>query len=205
MKRRFQELLNESAKIHGHLCPGQVLGIRMAILGLERIGITDPKGKDRKKLFLFVEIDRCATDALQSVTGCSLGRRTMKFLDCGKMAATFFNLETNLALRVVTKEEARQKARNCFPDLQDLYVAQLEAYKIMPESDLFRCSEVLVDISPQDMPGKPMSRVECEKCGEWVQDRREVVRGGQVLCRPCAGVIDLPWRAFPSRCCTNRS
>src|SRR4030067_3479205 len=103
----FEELLNESAKTHGHLCPGQVLGVRMSMLGLRKIGIDDPKGKDRKSLIVFVEMDRCATYAVQSVTGCSLGHRTMKFLDYGKMAATFVNLKTGKAIRVVAREESR--------------------------------------------------------------------------------------------------
>src|SRR5512134_463242 len=101
----FESLLNESVKIHGHLCPGQVLGVKMSMLGLREIGITDPKGKDRKSIIVFVEMDRCATDAVQSVTGCSLGHRTMKFMDYGKMAATFVNPKTKKAVRVVAKEE----------------------------------------------------------------------------------------------------
>src|SRR5512141_2841153 len=96
----FEALLQESVKIHGHLCAGQVLGVRMSMLGLREIGIGEPKGADRKSLIVFVETDRCATDAVQSVTGCSLGKRSMKFLDYGKMAATFLNLKTGRAIRV---------------------------------------------------------------------------------------------------------
>jgi formylmethanofuran dehydrogenase subunit E len=107
---KLQELLDESVRLHGHLCPGQVLGVRMAMLGLNEIGIADPKGTDRKNLIVFVEMDRCATDAIQSVTGCSLGHRTMKFLDYGKMAATFLNLKTQKAARIVAREESREKA-----------------------------------------------------------------------------------------------
>ena len=93
-KTDFDSLLEESVKVHGHLCAGQVLGVRMSMLGLREIGISDPKGADRKSLIVFVEMDRCATDAVQSVTGCSLGKRSMKFMDYGKMAATFLNLKT---------------------------------------------------------------------------------------------------------------
>ncbi|MCI5218970.1 MAG: formylmethanofuran dehydrogenase, partial [Candidatus Electrothrix sp. LOE2] len=96
----FDELLAVSTKIHGHICAGQVIGVRMSILGLERIGIDDPKGADRKKLYVLVEIDRCATDAIKSVTGCSLGKRSMRWMDFGIMAATFVNLETGKAVRV---------------------------------------------------------------------------------------------------------
>src|SRR4030066_1565327 len=110
----FESLLEETVKIHGHLCPGQVLGVKMSMLGLRGIGIEDPKGKDRKSLIVFVEMDRCATDAVQSVAGCSLGHRTMKFLDYGKMAAAYLNLKTNNAVRVVAREVSRERAKNYF-------------------------------------------------------------------------------------------
>lgn len=183
----FESLLRESTKIHGHLCPGQVLGVKMSMLGLRQIGITDPKGKDRKSLIVFVEMDRCATDAVQSVTGCSLGHRTMKFLDYGKMAATFLNLRTRKAVRVLAKEESRQKARDYFPEIENKYAAQLEAYKVMPDEDLFETMDVTILLRPEDMPGRPLSRVRCEACGEYVQDSREVSRDGRTLCRACAG------------------
>ncbi len=183
--RSLEELLEDSARTHGHLCPGQVLGVKMALLGLGRIGITDPKGKDRKSIIVFVEMDRCATDAVQSVTGCSLGHRTMKFMDYGKMAATFVNLKTEKAVRVVAKEESRQKAKELFPEIENKYAAQLEAYRIMSDQELFRVMEVKVKIAPEDMPGRPMRRVTCDSCGEYVQDSREVYREGKTLCRPC--------------------
>lgn len=182
----FEQLLNESVKIHGHLCPGQVLGVRMALYGLDLIGIRDPRGADRKKLYLFVEIDRCATDALQSVTGCSLGHRTMRFADYGKMAATFVNLASGRAVRVVAREEARHMAKDYFPGIEDKYKCQLEAYKIMPDKNLFYHDHVIVDIPKEDMPGRPLSRVPCAQCGEHVQDMREIEVNGRMLCRACA-------------------
>jgi formylmethanofuran dehydrogenase subunit E len=182
----YEYLLSESVKMHGHLCPGQVLGVRMSILGLKEIGIKDPKGKDKKNFIVFVEIDRCATDAVQSVTGCSLGHRTMKFIDYGKMAATFLNLKTGKAVRVIAKEESRQKAKEYFQEIGDKYAAQLEAYKIMPDEELFDVMEVNVKINPEDMPGRPLKRVKCDSCGEYVQDSREVYKDGKVLCKSCA-------------------
>ena len=172
--------------MHGHLCAGQVLGVRMSMLGLEAIGISDPKGKDRKNFVVYVEIDRCATDAIQSVTGCTLGKRSLKFMDYGKMAATFVNLKTGKAVRVLAKEESREKAREYFPEIEDRYEAQLKAYRVMPDSELFAASCVKVETRPEDMPGRPIGRVRCESCGEYVQDRREAVKGGKTLCRPCA-------------------
>ncbi len=182
----FERLLAESVKIHGHLCAGQVLGVRMSLLGLRIIGITDPKGRDRKNLIVYVEMDRCATDALQSVTGCSLGHRTLKFLDYGKMAATFVNLTTRNAVRVIALEESRDRAKTYFPEIADESTAQLEAYKVMPEDELFAVQKVQVRIKPEDLPGKPLRRVICEACGEHVQDMREIYRNGKVLCLSCA-------------------
>jgi formylmethanofuran dehydrogenase subunit E len=182
----FASLLEESVRVHGHLCPGQVLGVKMSMLGLREIGVGDPKGKDRKSIMVFVEMDRCATDAVQSVTGCSLGRRTMKFMDYGKMAATFVNLKTGKAVRVVAREDARDKAKKLFPDIENKYQAQLEAYKIMPDEELFDVMQVQVKINPEDMPGRPLRRVKCDSCREYVQDAREVYREGKVLCRHCA-------------------
>jgi formylmethanofuran dehydrogenase subunit E len=183
----FTGLLAESVKIHGHLCAGQVLGVRMSMLGLREIGITDPKGSDRKNVIIFVEMDRCATDAVQSVTGCSLGKRSMKFMDYGKMAATFLNLKTGKAMRIIAREDSRQKAKEHFPESDNKYAGQLAAYKIMTEEDLFEVMEVRVAIRPEDMPGRPLRRVRCEACGEHVQDMREVYRDGKPLCVSCAG------------------
>ena len=186
VKMDFVSRLQESVRIHGHLCPGQVLGVRMSLLGLREIGISDPKGSDRKGIIVFVEMDRCATDAVQSVTGCSLGHRTMKFMDYGKMAVTFLNLKTDFAVRIVAKEESKQKAKKYFPGIDDKYAAQLEAYKIMPDDDLFDMMEVKINLKPEDMPGRPLSRVQCDICDEYVQDAREVYREGKTLCKSCA-------------------
>jgi len=182
----FGKLLDESARIHGHLCPGQVLGVKMSVLGLREIGITDPKGADRKSIIVFVEMDRCATDAVQSVTGCSLGHRTMKFMDYGKMAATFLNLKTGRAVRIIAREDSRLRAKEYYSEIENKYEAQLEAYKIMPDDELFDVMEVQVKLNPEDMPGRPLRRVQCGSCGEYVQDMREVEARGKVFCRPCA-------------------
>jgi formylmethanofuran dehydrogenase subunit E len=182
----FESLLKQSEQMHGHLCPGQVLGVRMAVFGLKKVGISDPKGKDRKRLIIFVETDRCATDAIQSVSGCSLGHRTLKFADYGKMAATFINLKSGKSIRVIAREAAKGKAKECFPHLNNKYAAQLEAYKIMSDDELFEYEDVIVNLNPEDMPGRPIARVECDKCGEYVQDMREVRVNGSVLCRCCA-------------------
>jgi formylmethanofuran dehydrogenase subunit E len=183
----FDTLLDISTKIHGHICAGQVIGVRMAMLGLSLIGIDDPKGADRKKLYVLVEIDRCATDAIQSVTGCSLGKRSLRWVDFGIMAATFVNLETGRAVRITAREESRELANKYCPEIENKYQRQLAAYREMPEEELFRVQEVRVRLPECDMPGRPMRRVQCQECGDWVQDCRETVQDGKTLCRACAG------------------
>jgi len=182
----FEKLLEISTKIHGHICAGQVLGVRMSMLGLELIGIDDPKGKDRKKLYVLVEIDRCATDAIQSVTGCSLGKRSLRWMDFGIMAATFVNLDSGKAVRITALESARELAKKYAPGT-DKYKGQLEAYKVMPQEDLFSIQEVTVDLPQCDLPGRPMRKVQCEQCGDWVQDCRDQQRDGKTICRACDG------------------
>ena len=183
----FEQLLDESTRIHGHICAGQVIGVRMAMLGLDQIGITDPKGAERKKLYVVVEIDRCATDAIQSVTGSTLGKRSMRWQDFGVMAATFVNLETGRAVRIAAREEARELAVRYCPEIDNKYQRQLEAYRQMPEEELFTIQQVAVEIPECDMPGRPLRRVQCTSCGDWVQDCREVQQGDALLCRACAG------------------
>lgn len=183
----FEELLKESTRIHGHVCAGQVIGVRMSMLALSLIGIQEPKGADRKKLYVVVEIDRCATDAIQSVTGCSLGKRSMKWLDHGIMAATFVNLHSGAAVRLTALEEARERSNGYCPEITDKYSRQLAAYKLMTDEELFRIERVVIDIAPEDLPGRPLRRVQCEACLDWVQDKRDLVVDGRTLCRSCAG------------------
>ena len=191
----FDELLAISTKIHGHLCAGQVIGVRMAMAGLAYIGLDDPKGADRKKLYVLVEIDRCATDAIQSVTGCSLGKRSLRWVDFGIMAATFVNLESGRAVRVTAREEARALADTYCPEIMDKYRRQLAAYRRMTLDELFTFQEVQVNLRDCDLPGRPLRRVPCADCGDWVQDCREVERDGRLLCRACAG--ERYWSPLP--------
>src|SRR5215510_5247030 len=105
----------DAARVHGHMCAGQILGLRMALYGVRLLGLADPAGADRKRLVTFVEIDRCATDAIPIVTGCRLGKRALKFRDFGKMAATFCDLREDRAVRLLARESAKERAREMFP------------------------------------------------------------------------------------------
>jgi formylmethanofuran dehydrogenase subunit E len=183
----LETYLEQAEKSHGHMCAGQVLGVRMAMLGCEKIGITDPRHSERKQILVFVEIDRCAADAINTVTGCRLGKRTLKFHDYGKLAATFLNLRTGEAVRIVALDSSRDAADEAFPEIENRYHRQLQAYKVLPEAALFKVERVRIEVPAEDQPGRPVSRVICEACNEGINDRREVVRDGRVLCRACAG------------------
>ena len=184
--KSLDEYLVLAEQSHGHMCPGQVLGVRMAMLGLRELAIDDPV-RHRKRLLTYVEIDRCATDAVSLVTGCRLGKRSLKFVDYGKVAATFVDLETQRAVRVVARDDSRARAKQMFPELANESKQQLEAYKVMTDGDLFAVEAVQVKLKPEDLPGRPRSRVVCDECGEGINDGRERVVDGRLLCRSCAG------------------
>jgi len=192
----FDALLREAEVAHGHLCAGQILGVRLAMLGCERLGIDDPKGADRKRLVTFIEIDRCATDAIAVVTGCRLGKRAIKFRDWGKMAATFVDLTAPLphegdtpvykAVRIAALETSRQRARDLYPHIENKNQQQMLAYRELPNADLFSEEWVAVPIHPREMPGYKSARITCAQCGEGINYDREVRGDEKVLCEACA-------------------
>jgi formylmethanofuran dehydrogenase subunit E len=185
----LDEYLREAEQAHGHLCAGQVLGVRLAMLGLEKLGIADPRGnkEDRKRLVTFVEIDRCATDAISLVAGCRLGKRALKFRDWGKMAATFVDVSTGKAIRIAAKESSKALARTMHPEIESKNQQQMLAYREMPEDDLFTKQWVKVELPAEEFPGYKGERIVCAECGEGINFRREVLRDGRVLCRACSG------------------
>jgi len=197
----FDDLLREAEIAHGHLCAGQILGVRLAMLGCQRLNITDPRGTDRKRLVTFIEIDRCATDAIGVVTGCRLGKRALKFRDWGKMAATFVDLGAPLdpldvtpaykAIRIAALESSKQRARDLYPHIENKNQQQMLAYRELPDAELFSEQWVRVPIHPRDMPGYKSPRIACEICGEGINYDREAripdeKEAGRVLCQACA-------------------
>lgn len=196
----FEALLREAEVAHGHLCAGQILGVRMAMLGCERLGIDDPKGADRKRLVTFVEIDRCATDAIAVVTGCRLGKRAIKFRDWGKMAATFVDLNSPLppagdtpvyrAVRIAALESSKDRARELYPHIEQKNQQQMLAYRELPDAELFSEQWVGVPLHPREMPGYKSARIACEQCGEGINYDREVRQMQnkivRTLCEGCA-------------------
>jgi formylmethanofuran dehydrogenase subunit E len=201
----LDELLSEAELAHGHLCAGQVLGVRMAMLAMNRLGIRSPRKKtlpggelnpDRKRPVVFVEIDRCATDAIAVVTGARVGKRALKLRDWGKMAATFVDLEANLgpseykAIRIVALEGSKQRARDLYPEL-DKNEAQMRAYRKLPDEELFSEQWVRVPLSPNEFPGYRGERLTCARCGEGINFDRFVERDGKRLCVACANPASL--------------
>lgn len=192
----FEELLQKAERAHGHLCAGQVLGVRMALLGLDQLGIADPHGADRKRLVTFVEIDRCATDAIGMVTGCRLGKRTLKFRDWGKMAATFVDLALGQGVRVVALEGSRDLARQLYPQIENKSRQQMQAYRELPDAQLFRVERVQVAVDAAELPGYKAERVVCGRCGEGVNFGRFEEVDGERLCLSCAGPERQYWTSI---------
>ena len=183
--RTLTEYLDLATVAHGHLCAGQVLGVRLAMLGLRELGIEDPSA-ERKRIVTYVEIDRCVTDAVALVANCRLGKRALKFRDWGKVAATFCDLQTGRAVRIAAKESSTQAAKEMFPELGK-EEGQQKAYAQLSDDVLFSKEWVKIEIEPEDLPGFKGPRVVCAQCGEGINFKREVVKGGRTLCRACAG------------------
>jgi len=182
----FEALLHEAEIAHGHLCAGQILGVRMAMLGCQRLGVDDPKGADRKRLVTFVEIDRCATDAIAVVTGCRLGKRALKFRDWGKMAATFLDLQSDRAIRIAALESSKQRARELYPQIENKNQQQMLAYRELPDEDLFSEQWVHVPMHARELPGYKSARITCARCGEGINYDRQTEIDGEILCQGCA-------------------
>lgn len=185
--KNLDGLIEECGSLHGHVCPGQVLGVRMAVLGCRLIGIEDPRGVERKKLFVWVEIDRCVTDAISAVTGVRLGKRSLKFLNYGKVAATFLNISESRAYRIVAKEESRELADELYPSIENRKERQMLTYREADADALFKVESVQVELDDFEMPGRPRRRIICAQCGEGVNDGRDLVDAlNRSVCRSCA-------------------
>jgi len=189
----LDELLVKAEAAHGHLCAGQILGVRMALLGLDRLGIADPRGADRKRLVTYVEIDRCATDAIGLVTGCRLGKRALKFRDWGKMAATFVDLPSGRGVRIVALENSRELARELYPDVEPKGRQQMMAYRELSDAQLFREQWVRVHVDAAELPGTKGERVICPRCGEGVNFGRFQEIDGERICLSCADPSRRYW------------
>ncbi len=176
-EKDFQYYLQKAGDFHGHICAGIILGTKMSLAAMKALGLKP--GVKNKNLIVYTEIDRCMTDAVQAITGCSLGHRSLKYVDMGKFAATLVDISTGKALRATIKESFNSKGP----------VEEVSAKVAkMPDSDLVILQDVTVKIPETDLPGSPRQRAYCAVCGERVMDGREVIKNGSTLCRSCAGI-----------------
>jgi formylmethanofuran dehydrogenase subunit E len=180
----IQPLLEKSAREHSHLCPRQILGARMGLCGMKSLGFDGPPAK--KRLLVIVESDGCFADGISAATGCTVGHRTLRVADYGKTAATFVDVKTGCAVRVVPVLDIRQRAYACAPGETRQYFAQMQAYRTMPDEDMFSVIKVKLAVSIESIVSRPGMRVNCDACGEEIMNEREVHQSGMTLCQPCA-------------------
>jgi formylmethanofuran dehydrogenase subunit E len=185
MPADLHELLQASASRHRHLCPRQVLGVRMGLAGLGALGLEAPR--QDKRLLVIVETDGCFTDGIEVTAGVAVGRRTLRVVDYGKVAATFADVQTGQSLRIAPRRDVRQRALDYAPDENRHYFAQLLGYQAMPVDELFSFQEVSLSPTIEELISQPGVRVNCSLCGEEVINARQVILAGQILCRSCAG------------------
>jgi formylmethanofuran dehydrogenase subunit E len=171
--------------MHKHLCPRQVLGVRMGLYAGELLRLELPQ-RD-KRLYAFVETDGCFTDGVTVATGCSVGHRTLRLIDHGKVAASFVDTKTGNAIRIWPNPQCRTRAADYAPAALNRWQAQLEAYQIMPAEELLSSCGIGLLIDLKALIARPGIRVTCDSCGEEILNQREVILDGKALCRGCTG------------------
>jgi formylmethanofuran dehydrogenase subunit E len=181
----LRQLLDTTTAMHRHLCPRQVLGVRMGLYAGELLGLALPQAD--KRLYTIMETDGCAADGVAVAVNCWVGRRTMRIEDYGKVAATFVDTQTGVALRIVPRPSVRGDARAYAPQASNKWEAQLVGYQLMPYAELFDMREVVLHVPIEQIISRPGRKALCAACGEEIMNEREVKRDGVTLCRACAG------------------
>jgi len=181
----LEKLLQETISNHGRLCPRQVLGIRLGLAGASALSLEVPR--QDKRLLVIVETDGCFVSGIEAATGCTVGHRTLRVEDYGKVAATFVDVETGQAWRVAPRLDVRSRAYDYAPGENRRYCAQLRGYQVMPEAELLSIESVQLSVPVADLVSRPGIRVNCDGCGEEIINQREIKLGTQILCRACAG------------------
>jgi formylmethanofuran dehydrogenase subunit E len=181
----IEHLLEKSAQHHSHLCPRQILGVRIGLAGMKALGLDANQGN--KRLLVVLETDGCFADGVIAATDCTVGHRTLRVEDYGKVAATFVDTKTGKSVRVIPTLDVRQQACSCCPEESRHYFAQMQGYRIMPDEQLVTITEVQLVTPVEQIMSRPGMRVDCASCGEEIMNEREVIVEGQSLCRACAG------------------
>jgi formylmethanofuran dehydrogenase subunit E len=180
----IQLLLDKSVREHSHLCPRQILGVRLGLAGMKSLGFDSPP--DKKQLLVIPETDGCFVDGLSAATNCTVGHRTLRVEDYGKVAAVFVDVKTSRSIRAAPVLDIRQRAYFFVSDEPNHYAAQMQAYQTMPDEEMFACVEVRLAKSIESILSRPGMRVNCSACGEEIMNEREVHRNGTILCTSCA-------------------
>jgi formylmethanofuran dehydrogenase subunit E len=180
----IQPLLEKSVREHSHLCPRQVLGVRLGLAGMKALGFDSPPAN--KQLLVIAETDGCFIDGLSAATNCTVGHRTLRVEDYGKVAAVFIDVATSRSIRVAPLLDVRLRAYAFASDEPDRYVAQLKAYQSLPDEEMFSCAAVRLFRSIESIISQPGMRAICSICGEEIMNEREIHRDGKSLCRACA-------------------
>ncbi|MFN8433892.1 MAG: FmdE family protein [Anaerolineales bacterium] len=179
----ISHLLEKSMKDHDHLCPRQILGVRIGLAGMKTLGFSEPP--QHKRMLVISEIDGCFVDGVIAATDCTVGHRTLRVEDYGKVASTFVHVKTGRAVRIAPVLDIREQAALFVPSEPRHYFAQMQAYQTMPDEIMFTITEVKLSTPIQEIISRPSVRVNCDVCGEEIMNEREIHSDGQILCRHC--------------------
>lgn len=181
----LQQILAISSARHQHLCPRQILGARIGLAGGAALGLALPRAD--KRLLIILETDGCFADGVEAATGCTVGHRTLRVADYGKVAATLIDTKTEQAIRIAPQLDVREKAYLYAPHEPRHYFAQLHAYQTMPDAALLTIQAVTLTTPVKAIVSRAGVRVNCAVCGEEIINERELLVGGRPLCQSCAG------------------
>jgi len=186
--------LERAIQFHGHICPGLLMGVRVAEFAQKHLGI----GQDYdEEILALVETDSCGVDAIQAILGCTFGKGNLLFRDYGKNVYTIASRERNRAVRIAQKYRAtpdpdslRYRELSNQPVLSEEEASEKESLlgaifeKLMtaPFEDLFEWRDVDMIIPPK---AQIRATVQCAACHEGVMETRAVKTASGWLCMEC--------------------
>lgn len=186
--------LEMAVQFHGHICPGLLMGIRVAEFAQKQLGI----GQDiDEEIIAVVETDSCGVDAIQAILGCTFGKGNLIYRDYGKNVYTIASREKQRALRIAQKFRA-QKSQESLRyrelaqkmDLTDDELAEkenligiiFETIMSMPFEEMFNWQEIDFEFPEK---AKLHATIQCAVCGEGVMDIKAVERKQGLICPGC--------------------
>jgi len=200
MQREAVEEMNRTAvEFHGHSCPGLAIGVRAAQFCLERYG-----HNSKSPLTIVAETDMCGVDAIQVLTGCTLGKGNLLHRDVGKMAFTFYPGENGQRCRILLNPEfmssrqarmreltrASQDGQATPENAQELERLREQSRQGILEAPMERLFTVSTDVAPAPRGARVLESLVCGRCGESVMESRTRRFGGRTLCIPCFRAVE---------------